>query len=115
MRFHLLQVEVDAPQRLGAFVVALRLAKLLHGTHLGVPEQCTEQDGDHGGKERHSPQPPVQAGPFFFNHVYDGNPDPDSGVEYDLLLMNESFRLQGSLLCGEQDEAGTPVTWGVVK
>jgi hypothetical protein len=36
--------------------------------------------------------------------------DPKTGVEYDLLLMNESFRLKSSLLCAPRD-GKTEVTW----
>jgi hypothetical protein len=36
--------------------------------------------------------------------------DPERGVEFDLVMMQESFRLTGSLLC-EQADAGTKLTW----
>ncbi len=36
--------------------------------------------------------------------------DPKTGIEYDLLLMDESFHLKGSLLCQARGEK-TEVTW----
>jgi hypothetical protein len=38
------------------------------------------------------------------------NADPQRGVEFDLVMMQESFRLEGSLLC-EPAEGGTKLTW----
>ena len=37
--------------------------------------------------------------------------DPSTGIEYDLVLMNESFRLKGSLLCSPKDDGRTEVVF----
>jgi hypothetical protein len=36
--------------------------------------------------------------------------DPKTGAEYDLVMMNESFRMKSSLLCQPRD-GKTEVTW----
>ena len=36
--------------------------------------------------------------------------DPARGVEFDLVMMQESFRIEGSLLC-ERTQGGTKLTW----
>jgi hypothetical protein len=37
--------------------------------------------------------------------------DPERGIEYDMVTMQESFRLHGAMLC-EPAAEGTKVTWG---
>jgi hypothetical protein len=38
--------------------------------------------------------------------------DPKSGVDYDLALMHDSYRLAGSLTCEPAGAGETKVTWG---
>jgi hypothetical protein len=37
--------------------------------------------------------------------------DPQSGIAYDLMLMHDSFRLNGSLVCAPAGAGTTKVTW----
>jgi hypothetical protein len=44
-------------------------------------------------------------------HMTIRNADPGRGVEFDLYLMHDSFRIGGSLLCAPADGGGTRLTW----